>query len=49
MRLSLKKVPLFVIKNIDYSYTPGYALAIDYLAPRVKKHTLGDAFLSYFA
>ena len=23
-RLSFKKVPLFIIKNIDYSYTPGY-------------------------
>ena len=26
IRFSLKKVPLFIIKNNDYSYTPGYTL-----------------------
>ena len=34
--LSLKKVSLFIFLNIDYSYTPGYTLAISYFAPRVK-------------
>ena len=34
---------------MGYSYTPGNTLAIGYVAPRVKKHTLDDAFLSYFA
>ena len=33
IRLSLKKVQLFIIKNIDYSYTPGYTLAMGYFAP----------------
>ena len=46
-----KKVPLFIIKNTDYSYTPGYTLAMGYFAPREikKKHALIDAFLLYSA
>ena len=27
------KVLLFIIKNIDYSYTPGYTLAMGYFSP----------------
>ena len=33
IRLYLKKVPLFIIKHIDYSYTHGYTLAMGYLLP----------------
>ena len=35
---------------MDYSYTPGYTLAMGYFAPReIKKHALVDASLLYFA
>ena len=36
IRFSLKKVPLFIIKNNDYSYTPvgTCLLAMGYFAPR---------------
>ena len=34
IRLSLKKVSLFIIKYIDYSYTPCYTLAMGYFATR---------------
>ena len=30
-------LPLFIIENIDYSYTPGYTLAMDIL----KKNSIG--------
>ena len=52
IRFSLKKVPLFIIKNVDYSYTPGYTLAMGNLfcsMRNVRKHALVDSFLSYFA
>ena len=35
-QIKSKQVPLFIIKNTDYSYTPGYTVAIGYFAPRVK-------------
>ena len=44
-----KQSTIIYFKNTDYSYTPGYTLAIGYFAPRVKKYTLCDAFLSIFA
>ena len=34
IRLSLEKIQLFIIQNINYSYTPGYTIAMGYFAPR---------------
>ena len=36
------QIPLFIIKHIYYSYTPGYTLAVCYFAPWeiLKKHVL---------
>ena len=34
IRFCLKKAPLFNMKNIDYSYTPGYTLAMKLFCSR---------------
>ena len=32
-QIKFEKVPLFIRKNIEYSYTPGYTFAMGYFAP----------------
>ena len=47
-QIKSKKSTIIYYKNIDYSYTPGYTIAISYFAPRVKTYSYRTS-RDYFA